>query len=336
MRLLSFGADMQRRDFITLLGGAAVLWPHAAWAQQHPVSRVGIIISLTATDPQATRRVTAFKQGLAEHGRLEGQNLEIVWKWAAGDPEAFKRAAAELVEIKPDVIVVASDPGTKAVSLETKSIPVVFLIVTDPIGQGFAESFARPAKNFTGFTSFEPQMFGKWIELLKQVSPSINHLVAMYNPETTAWAFLPGMKAAAEHYSMSVVELLVRDSAEIKAGFSSIKPGPDVGLIFMPDIFTIVHREQIIAEAARTGLAAIYPYGYFVKSGGLLAYGVDTTDLYRRAGAYAARILKGEKAGELPIQAPTKFELVINLKTAKALGLTVPPSLLATADEVIE
>jgi putative ABC transport system substrate-binding protein len=204
------------------------------------------------------------------------------------------------VELKPEVIVVASDPGTKAVSLATKSIPVVFLIVTDPIGQGFAESVARPSKNLTGFTSFEPQMFGKWIELLKEVSPPIKTLVAMYNPETTAWRFLPVMKAAAEHFGMDVVELLVRDSVEIKKGFSSIKPGPDLGLIFMPDIFTIVHRELIITEAARTGLAAIYPYAYFVKSGGLLAYGVDTTDLYRRAGAYAARILNGEQMDEGP------------------------------------
>ena len=178
-------------------------------------------------------------------------------------------------------------------------------------------------------------MFGKWIEL-KDISPSIKTLVAMYNPETTAWRFLPTMKEAARHFGMDVAELLVRDLAEIKTGFNSIKIGPDIGLIFMPDIFTIVHRELIISEAARTGLPAVYPYAYFVKSGGLLAYGVDTTDLYRRAGAYAARILNGEQVKELPIQAPTKFELTINLKTARTLGFTVPRTLLATADEVVE
>jgi putative ABC transport system substrate-binding protein len=306
---------MKRREFITLLGGAAA-WPLAARAQQRePVRRIGILMNLAADDPEGQARVAAFTQGLQETGWAIGRNARIDIRWAAGDVERTRRFAAELVALAPDVLLASGGTTLGPLQQATRTIPIVFAQVTDPVGAAVVETLARPGGNATGFTQFEYGMSGKWLELLKEVSPRVSGAAVLRDP---------GVPPA------------VRDANEIERAVAAFAQLPNGGLIVLTGGAVLVHRDLIITLAARHRLPAVYPFRYYVADGGLISYGPDTIDPYRRAAGYVDRILKGEKPGDLPVQAPTKYELVINLKTAKALDLTVPPTLLARADEVIE
>jgi putative ABC transport system substrate-binding protein len=330
---------MKRRDFITLLGGAAVGWPLAARAQQSErTRRIGVLVPFPESDPEAQARVAAFREGLQKLGWTEGRNIWIDTRWAARDAEAMQRFAKELVGLQPDLILSQSTPNTAALLQQTRTIPIVFVQVTDPVGSGFVASIARPGGNVTGFITMEGAMAGKWLELLKEIAPGVNRVAVLFNPATAPFAeiYLNPFKAAAASFGVEVIAARVHDMSELESVVAAQAREPAGGLIVMPDIFMTGHRSEITLLAARYRLPAVYPFRYFTEIGGLLSYGNDPFDLVRRAATYADRILKGEKPSELPVQAPVKFELVINLKTAKALGLDVPPLLQQRADEVIE
>jgi putative tryptophan/tyrosine transport system substrate-binding protein len=330
---------MRRRQFITLLGGAAT-WPVAARAQQPDrVRRVGMLIGYTERDPETQARLLAFRQGLDHLGWTEGRSVLIDYRFAPASPDQAQHFAKELVALRPDVLVGNSTPATAALLKETRTIPIVFVGVSDPVGSGFVASIARPGGNTTGFTNFEPSLTGKWLEMLKEIAPAIVRVAVIFNPKTAPDGgsfFLSPFERIARSLAIEPIPAPVNDAEAIQNTFAKMGSEPGGSVIVMPDAFTTVHRQLIILLAARHGLPAIYPYRYEAIDGGLLSYGVDTVDLLRRAAPYVDRILKGENPAELPVQAPTKFELVINLRTAKVLGLTVPSNLLATADEVIE
>jgi len=334
--------DVGRRKFISALGGAAAAWPLAARAQQPKrVRRIGVLMTRAADDPEGRAYLGAFVQGLQEAGWADGRNLAIDTRWAAGDAGLFRKYAVELVALEPDVILANATPAVKALQQASRTAPIVFVGISDPIGSGFVESFSRPGGNITGFTNFEATMGSKWLELLKEIAPSIKRASILFNPETanagpSGGVYLQSIEAAAHVQSIELIASPVHNLADIDDVFAAVAKSPDGGLIVMPNAFLNVNRERIAAQAARYQIPTVYPLVMFVKAGGLLSYGVDTIDLFRRAAPYVDRNLKGEKPANLPVQAPTKFYLVINLKTAKALGLTVPQSLLATADEVIE
>ena len=333
------GDRMKRREFITLLGGAAAAWPLAARAQQPDrMRRIGVLMAYAESDPEAQARVAAFREGLQKLGWTEGRNIRIDTRWAAADAEAMQRFAKELVALQPDLILSPTTPTTAALLQQTRTIPIIFANVADPVGSGFVASFPRPGGNVTGFTILEPTMAGKWLELLKEIAPRVNRVAFLFNPATAPYAeyYLNPFKAAAASFGVEAIVAPVRDTSELESVVAAQAREPNGGLIVMPDSFLVTHRAEITSLAARYRLPAVYPFRYFTELGGLLSYGSDLTDNYRRAATYADRILKGAKPSELPVQAPVKFELVINLKTAKALGLDVPPSLLARADEVIE
>jgi putative ABC transport system substrate-binding protein len=322
---------MRRREFITLLGGAAAA-PFAATAQQPAtLRRIGLLMSIAASEPEASSRLKAFRAGLAAYNWIEGQNIQIDYKFADGAPERVKSAAAELLEQKPDLIVANGTAILAALRDQTTTIPIVFVLVPDPVADGFVSSLRRPGGNITGITNFEFAMAGKWVEFLNEVAPRRSKFIFLFNPETAPHGpkFL---KAASK--TVEGVSAPVRNDVEIERTFA-IATSND-GLIIVPDLFTSGHRELIVRLAAQHRVPAIYPFRFFVNHGGLLSYGVDTSDLFRRAATFVDQIFKGQKTSDLPVQAPIKFELVINLKTVKALGLTAPPSLLAMADEVIE
>jgi putative ABC transport system substrate-binding protein len=325
---------MRRREFITLLGGAAA-WPLAARAQQPgPVRRIGVYIATAADDPEGQARNAALLQGLQQLGWTVGQNVRIDYRWGAGD---FREYARELVDLAPDVIL--ANGGTIMVPLQqaARTVPIVFVQVTDPVGSGYVASLARPGGNITGFTQFEFGIGAKWLELLKQVAPAVKRAAVLRNPSTRGGvAQFAAMQAVAPALGIELSPLDVRDAAEIERAITAFARTPNGGLIIEPDPFVIAYRMQIIALAARLRLPAVYAYRYNVEEGGLMSYGPDSIGQYRLAAGYVDRILKGEKPADLPVQAPTKYETVINLKTAKALGLAVPPILLALADEVIE
>ena len=329
---------MRRREFVSLLGGAAMAWPLAVRAQQaERVRRVGVLMPLAADDPQSLRRLTAFVQGLQQLGWTDGRNVRIDVRWAAGDPDRFRRYAAELVALAPDVILAAAVSSMIPLRQATRSVPLVFVQVTDPVGAGFVASLARPGGNATGFTLFEFGVSAKWLELLKQMDPRLTRVAVLRDPSSsTGIGQFAAMQGVAPALGVEPSPIGVSDSGEIERTMAEFARGSNGGLILVPTAQTLIHRELIIKLAARHHLPAIYPYRYFVTAGGLMCYGPDEIEQYRRAAGYLDRILKGEKPADLPVQAPTKYELVINLKTAKALGLEVPPSLLATADEVIE
>jgi putative ABC transport system substrate-binding protein len=331
---------MQRRDFITLLGGAAVAWPLAAQAQQSDqVRRIGMLIGYAENDPEIQARIAAFRQGLGRLGWTEGRNVRIDYRFAPAGPDQAQLFAKELVALRPDVLVGNSTPASAALLRETRTIPIVFVGVSDPVGSGLVASIARPGGNTTGFTDFEPSLTGKWLELLKEITPGTVRVAVIFNPMTAPGGgsfFLGPFEQVARSFAVEPIAAPVADAAQIESALAAIWREAGGGLIVMPDAFTTIHRKVIIALAAQQHFPAIYPYRYEVVDGGLMSYGVDTVDLLRRAASYIDRILKGEKASDLAVQAPVKFELVINLKTAKALGLTVPPSLLVVADEVIE
>jgi putative ABC transport system substrate-binding protein len=331
---------MRRREFITLLGGAAVAWPRAARAQQPDrVRRIGMLTGYAESDRQAQAFVAAFREGLLKLGWAEGRNIRIDTGWATpGDAESRQRFAKELVALLPDLILAYNTPTTAAVLQQTRTIPIIFVNVSDPIGSGFVASFPRPGGNVTGFTNIEVSQAGKWLELLKEIAPRVNRAAFLFNPVTAPYAehYLDSFKAAAASFAVEAIAAPVRDASELESVVAALARAPNGSLIVMTDSFMTAHRVEITALAARYRLPAVYPYRFFAELGGLLSYGNDLTDNWRRAASYADRILKGEKPSELPVQAPVKFELVINLKTAKALGLDVPLHLQQRADELIE
>src|SRR5262249_22383407 len=330
---------LKRRDFIMLLGGAAA-WPRTLIAQGNDrARRIGVLMELAASDPQARSNVAAFQQGLYKLGWSQVSILGIDYRWAHNDAVLVRKFAKELVELRPDVIVAHSSPVVATLLGQTRDIPIVFVSISDPIGEGFVASFARPGGNVTGFTNFDSSMTGKWVELLKEIAPAVTRIVFLFNPQTAAGGgayFLRPIDAAASTLNVKAVMALVHDNDEIEAAFAALAGEPGVGVVLLPDIFTVAHHQLVIALAARHRVPTIYPYRFMVEREGLISYGVDINNLFERAAGYVDRILKGAKPTELPVQAPTKFELVINRKTAKALGLDVPSTLLARAEDVLE
>jgi putative ABC transport system substrate-binding protein len=329
---------VRRREFITLLGSAAA-WPLAARAQQSGrMRRVGVLMNVVENDPGGVAEMADFRQGLAELGWVADRNINIEFRWPGGDLERAQALAKELVDLKPEVLLARSTPTTAALKRESDSIPIVFVNVTEPVEQGFVQSLARPGGNITGFTNFESMIGGKWLQLLKEVDPRIARIAIIFNPQTAPFAglFLRSVEAAAPGLAVEVAAMPVQSDTDIETAMTAFARRPAGGLVAIPDSFTGQHRDLIIAAAARNGLPALYANQVSTPSGGLMAYAVDTRDLMHRAAGYVDRILKGEKPSELPVQQPAKFELSINLKTARALGLTVPQSLLTIADEVIE
>jgi putative tryptophan/tyrosine transport system substrate-binding protein len=330
---------MRRREFITILGGAATAWPLAARAQQPDrVRRIGLLLGIAENDPEADARVTAFRQGLQELGWVEGRNIRIDSRFAASEATRIRAYVAELMALSPDVFVANSTPVLAALRQATSSIPIVFAVVNDPVGQGFISSLARPGGNITGFTFIEFAMVGKWLQMLKEVAPAVARAGIMFNPQTAPYydVYLRSFEAMPRSIAVELTAAPVRDGAEIEAVIAKLGREPGGGLIVPPDPFTLVHRETIVKSAEQHRLPVVWSYRQFVTEGALMSYGPDTADIFRRSASYVDLILKGAKPADLPAQSPSKFELVINLKTAKALGLEIPPTLLARADEVIE
>ena len=327
---------MTRRAFITLLAGAAA-WPLAAGAQQpERIRRVGVLMNLTADDPEVPGRVAAFAQGLGELGWTIGRNVRIDYRWGANDPDRGRRYADELIALVPDVILASGSTAVRPL-LQVTRTSIVFVQVTDPVGLGLVASLARPGGNATGFMLYEYGMSGKWLELLKELAPRVARAGVLRDSSSPGGiGQFAAIQAVAPSMGMELSPLDVRDAGEIERVIALFGRSSDGGLIVTGSALAAAHRKLIVALAARHRLPAVYPFRYFATSGGLISYGPDTTDPFRRAAGYVDRILNGEKPGDLPVQAPTKYELVINLKTAKALGLEVPPTLLARADEVIE
>ena len=332
------GEAMKRRQFITLVGGAAATWPLTVRAQQpERMRRVGILMNLGADDPESKLRVAAFLQGLQRLGWSVGSNIRMDTRWTAGNAGDIRKYAAELVALAPDVILAPSDSVVGPLLQTTRTVPVVFVQVVDPVGGGLVESLARPGGNATGFTNFEYGISGKWLELLKEIAANVTR-VAVLRDATNAAEIgqLGGIQTMAPSLGVELTPVGLRDAGEIERAITAFGRGSNGGLIVTGSTAAAVHRELIVALASRHLLPAVYSNRTFVTSGGLISYGPDRVDQFRRAASYVDRILKGEKPGDLPVQAPTKYELVINLKTAKALGLVMPPAVLGRADEVIE
>src|SRR6266481_6112484 len=328
-------SDMKRREFMILLGGAAT-WPLAARAQQPDrVRRVGVLMGL-ADDPEGQARVMVFRQALQALGWTEGRNVQFIYRWSAGDVMQARPFAKELLDLRSDVILANSTPVAVAVRDTTRTTPTVFVEVSDAVTAGVGQSLARPGGNLTGFTNFEPSMASKWLELVKRLAPNVTRVAYLFNPNTAPLFYVRAVETAAPLLSVKPLAAAVHNAAEMEHEIEQIARESDSGLLVLPDLFTATNRQSIIALAARHRLPAIYPFRYFVASGGLMSYGIEMLETYRQAASYVDRILKGERPSELPVQQPTKFEFVINLKTAHILGLEVPPTLLARADEVIE
>jgi putative ABC transport system substrate-binding protein len=329
---------MRRRDFITLIGGAAASWPLAGRAQQLDRRRIGILMGWAEIDSEAQSWLAAFREELQKLGWTEGRNIEMEIRWAAGDVESMKRFAKELVALQPDLIVTGSTPATAAMLQQTRTIPVIFVLVGDPVGSGFVTSLARPGGNATGFTPIEESLGGKWVEVLRDIAPRVSRVALVFNPPTATFVkgYLNTFSAAAASLGVETIVAPVNVMPELESLFTTEAREPNSGFVVIPDAFTITHRAEIISLAARWRIPAIYWSRSFTEIGGLISYGPYLPDEYRRAAPYVDRILKGAKPSELPVQAPTKFELVINLKTAKALGLAVPLFLQQNADDVIE
>jgi putative tryptophan/tyrosine transport system substrate-binding protein len=328
---------VRRRDFITLVGGA-VAWPRVVRAQQSErVRRVGVLFG-AADDVEGQARAALLRQGLSELGWTEGRNIRIDYQWGGGDAERAKILAAELVSQKPDVIIATTTLSLAAVRNETSAIPIVFVNVGDPIAQGFVSSLAHPGGNITGFTSFEFAISVKWLELIKEIAPKLRRVAFIFNPEAAPFAekFVNSIERVAPSFEVDLIVSPTRDAAEIDRALAAVSGEPKGGVIVNPDAFSTANHGLIISLAARYHLPAIYPFRFFATDGGLLSYGHDFNEPWRRAPSYVDKILMGASPANLPIQQPTKFELIINLKTAKALGLTIPPQLLDRADELIE
>jgi putative tryptophan/tyrosine transport system substrate-binding protein len=330
---------MQRREFITFLGGAVAVWPLGAWAQQaERTRRIGVLMSNSEDDPLAQVRVSAFRQGLAERGWIEDRNLKIEWRWTGGDIARVREYAAELVHLAPDVIVANGTPSVVALKQATNSIPIVFIVVNDPVAQGIIPSMAHPGGNITGFSFLEHSMVGKSLEMLKQIAPAIVRVAVMFNPDTYPYydIHLQSFVTVARAISLELTGAPARSPVEIDVAIARLGQQRGSALLIPPDPFMIVHRGAIIRAAAQYRVLAIYSYRQHVQEGGLMSYGADTIDIFKRSTSYVDRILKGTSPADLPAQAPVKFEIAINLRTAKAIGVDIPPNLLALADEVIE
>jgi len=319
-------------------GGAVAAWPLAAHAQQpERMRRIGLLMGYPEGDPQARANVVAIREGLQSLGWIEGRNIRLEFRWAGGDPDKARTFAKELVGMKPDVIVPSTNQVTAILLQETRAIPIVFVFVGDPVGSGFITSLPQPGGNITGFANFENSIGGKWLEILMELTPKIRRVGFIYNPLAPPnIGFLRAAEAAAPSLGVKVFPLAVHDASEIERAVTAFAAEPNGGLIVAPHAVTLGNRDLIAGLAAQHRLPAVYSDRYFAESGGLLSFGNNTADLFRRSATYIDRILKGAKPADLPVQLPTKFELIINLKTAKALGLTVPPTLLSRADEVIE
>ncbi len=326
---------MNRREFFTLLGAACVAVSRPAMGDDQ--RRIGVLTSTTETDPEGQARVKALREGLSELGWIEGRNIKVDYRWSGGSGDLARAGAAELVALGPDVIVAAPTSSLAAVQHETRSIPIVFAQVADPVGGGFVASLDHPGGNITGFAQYEFSVAAKWIELLKEIVPSIKWVALIYDPANpTSQNYFPIIGLAAKSVGMEARSYAIHNKEEIEPLINKIATEPNGGVIPIPGPLMVANRNLIIAITMQNRMPNIYGFSYYPHSGGVISYGVDNHDLYRRAASYVDRILKGEKPGDLPVQEATKFELVINLKAAKALGLTVPQSLLATADEVIE
>jgi putative ABC transport system substrate-binding protein len=327
---------MRRRDFVTLLGGT-MIWPRAARAQRPDrLTRIGVLMGIGENDPEAGPRVEALEQGLRDLGWVKGRNLQLDYRWTAGDPDRAELFAKEIVALKPDVIVVHSTPCVKALRQLTTTIPMVFVLVADPIGSGFVQSLSHPGGNITGFMNVDSPMTSKWLELIVEISPNTKQVALLYNPDTASFYkdFIRNFDEAAPRFKVRGMATPVRHAAGIEQAFERL--GPDTALFVLPDVFVQVHRLLITRLAEQYRVPAIYPYRFFPTSVGLLSYGIDTITIFRQAAGYADKILKGTAPNDLPVQAPLTFKLVVNLKAARAIGLTIPETFLLRADEVIE
>ena len=330
---------MRRREFVGLCGALAATWPIALRAQQgERVRRIGVLMASTLDDPESQARIAAFQQSLQQLGWIDGRNVSIDTRWATTNPDDIRRHAAELAALTPDVILAGTGTATVAPLLQaTRTVPIVFALVIDPVGAGFVDSLARPGGNATGFTVFEYGMSGKWLELLKQLSPAVTRAAVLRDPTIASGiGQFAAVQAVAPSLGVDLSAVDVRDAGEIERAITAFARSSNAGLIVTANALATRHRELIITLAAQHRLPAVYPYRRFVDDGGLVSYGPDFVDQYRQAAGYIDRVLKGEKPAEMPVQAPIKYGIVINLKTIKALGLTVPPAVLARADEAIE
>ncbi len=329
--------DMRRREFIGLLGGSVVAWPLTARAQQRGrMRRVGVVMAYAESDPNGQMQVAAFRQHLQRLGWTEGNNVQIDFRYAADDPARIRALAVELLSLGPDLLVSNSNLVTTILQSEVRGTPLVFVSVSDPIGSGFVKDLAQPGGNVTGFANFQPSMGGKWLEELREIAPQLERVGLVMHPEPPNIGYLTSAEVAASSLKIKLVGLEVRSSAEIERGLSMFAGEPQSGLIIAPNVVTFANSDLIVALAARYRLPAIYPFAFYAKAGGLISYGFDAADQFRQGAVYADKILRGAKPADLPVQHPTKFEMVINLKSAKALGLDVPLHLQQLADEVIE
>jgi putative tryptophan/tyrosine transport system substrate-binding protein len=330
---------IRRREFLSLLGSAAAAWPPAARAQQSErVPSIGVLMPYAENDPETSPRVTALHQGLQQLGWIDGRNVRIKHRWFASDAESRRKLASELVDLRPDVILTETTPVTTAVLRETHTIPVVFMQVADPVGSGFVASFPRPGGNATGFNAYPLTIASKWLELLMEIVPRTVRVMFLFNPPTAPYAqrmFEP-FKAAASEIGVEIIASPVHDPAELEPIIAAFAREPDGGLIVLPSAFMITYRDLVVTLAARHHLPAVYSFRHYAQAGGLISYGNNPADQYRQAATYIDRILRGARPADLPVQTSVKFELIVNLKTAKAMGLTIPESLLLRADEVIE
>jgi putative tryptophan/tyrosine transport system substrate-binding protein len=327
---------MRRREFITLLGGAAV-WPMAARAQPgERMRRIGVLKLRRESDREVQSRLAIFRRRLEELGWRDGTNVHFDYRWTGGDSSRLREYADDLVALNSDIILTDSTPAVTALQKATRSIPIVFVNAQNPVGSGFVASMARPGGNITGFVAFEPTMGGKWVEMLKELAPTVERIAFLHNPRTHTGQYTQSIRSAARALSLETTAAEFGNAAEIESMVGDVALRPNGALLVLPDTSTNLHAELIVSLAARHRLPAIYAYRHFIDGGGLAYYGTDTMTQFQQAAFYVDRILKGEKPGDLPVQAPTRFEFVINLKTAKALGLEIPPMLLARADEVIE
>jgi putative tryptophan/tyrosine transport system substrate-binding protein len=329
---------MRRREFVTLIGGTAAAWPLAVRAQQgERMRRIGVLMSFSAEDTVAQARLAEFQQAVEQLGWMDGRNVRIDVRWSASEPERIRKYVAELVSFTPDVILASTSPGVAALQQAAPSLPIVFVQVADPVGAGFVASLAKPGGNATGFTIYEYGMGAKLLELLKDIAPRVTRVGIMRSPASVADIGMFGaIQSVAPSLGMQLSPINLQDTSEIEHGISGFAQQPNSGLIVVGAAQAFVHREQIVALAARYELPAVYPDQTFIINGGLISYGPDRLEAYQRAASYVDRILKGEKPADLPVQAPTRYELAVNLKTAKALGLNVPPGILSRADKVIE
>lgn len=331
---------MRRRDFITLLGRTAVIWPTVARAQHSgTIKRVGVLMAIREDDPLRPSYVDALESGLRSSGWIEGRNIQLDYRWAGADVGRIKQAAKEMVAEAPNVFIAHTSPATIALMSATSTTPILFVTVTEPLAQGLVKSLAKPGGNVTGFSNFEFSMGGKWLQILKEMLPDVKRANVLFNPDTAPGAgeiFLRSIEADAKVHAIEVHPAPVRNVADIEATFNSISRSQGAGAIIPPDIFLVVNRANIIEIATRYRVPTIYQYDYFARNGGLVSYGVDVPDLFRRVAGYVDRVLNGAMPADLPVQSPVKFQLVVNIKTAAALGLTVPATLLTRADEVIE